>query len=64
MSCPHVEFCDLPAVIRSQVALLLWQNKYCMAAGCFQECKRFKIADSGLPIPAGMLPNGYTLGMA
>jgi hypothetical protein len=54
----------LPSVIRSQVALLLWQSKYCMAPGCFQESKRFAIADSGRPIPAGMLPNGYTLGMA
>jgi hypothetical protein len=64
MPCPHVALCDLPAVIRSRVALLLWQSKYCMASGCFQECRRFRIAECGRPIPAGMLPNGYTLGAA
>jgi hypothetical protein len=64
MSCPRVEACGLPAVIKSEVAHLLWHRKFCVDEASFRECHRFKIAETGRPIPVGMLPNGYVLGVA
>jgi hypothetical protein len=57
-----MDACDLPEVIRSKVALLLWQREFCEDAQRFEECARYQIALEGQEIPGGMLPNGYRLG--
>jgi hypothetical protein len=61
MRCPHLESCDLTDTIRSKLALLLWQREYCETERRFAECERYRFAESGQPIPAGMLPNGHVL---
>lgn len=62
MACARRDACDLPTVIRSKVALLLWQREFCDDACRYAECVRYRTAMSGEEIPAGMLPNGYRLG--
>lgn len=64
MRCPRVEQCGLPGVLKSDVALLLWRRACCDDDRRYQQCQRFRIAESGRAIPTGMLPNGYTLGPA
>jgi hypothetical protein len=63
MTCPRAELCGLPEVVRSEVALLLWQRSCCQDQLRYRECRRFQLAESGRPVPAGLLPNGYTLGV-
>ncbi len=58
-TCPHVATCLLRQAIGMQAALGVWQSFYC--DGGFHRCERFKLATSGLDVPARLLPNGRLL---
>jgi hypothetical protein len=58
-ACPNVERCALRQSIGMQAALRVWQSFYC--DGAFARCERFKLASSGLEVPARLLPNGRLL---
>jgi hypothetical protein len=58
-SCPNAERCLLHRSIGMQAALRVWQSFYC--DGRFGSCERFKLASSGLDVPARLLPNGRLL---
>lgn len=64
MPCPHLAKCSLADAIESRVALLLWERAYCNDDRRFEECARFEIAERGMPIPPGLLPNGARRGAA
>ncbi|MBI5071081.1 MAG: hypothetical protein HZB56_22920 [Deltaproteobacteria bacterium] len=63
MACPHAGSCDLSAAISNRVALLVWRRKCCDDERDFPACERFKLVESGRPIPAGLLPNGHRLAL-
>ncbi len=58
-TCPHVSICLLRQATGMQAALGVWQSFYC--DGGFSRCERFKLAISGLDVPARLLPNGRLL---
>jgi len=58
-TCPHFERCLLRQTIGMQAALDVWQSFYC--DGGFLRCERFKLATTGLDVPARLLPNGKLL---
>ena len=62
MPCSRLEVCGLTRCIPSQVALLIWQRTWCEEEDRFERCRRYQLAESGQPIPEGMLPSGFVLG--
>jgi hypothetical protein len=60
MPCPRLDKCTLPMALCSLVALMRWQEEYCLAED-FRECQRLRLAQRGQSIPDGMLPNGFVL---
>jgi hypothetical protein len=62
MSCPHIATCQLANGISMREALGVWQSFYC--DGMYARCERFKLAEAGLEVPTGLLPNGRLQGEA
>jgi hypothetical protein len=42
-----------------QAALRVWQSFYC--EGHYSRCERYKLVESGVEVPARLLPNGRLL---
>ncbi len=61
-ACSHQAECDLHKSIGMTAALRVWQSFYC--EGCFSRCERYKLQESGRPVPARLLPNGRLLDSA
>jgi hypothetical protein len=59
MACPYHQRCNLDALFTSRSAMLLWRREYCESD--HQECARLRLEESGLPVPEGLLPNGFVL---
>jgi hypothetical protein len=59
MACPDTGKCELHRSIGMRAALKVWQSFYC--EGCFSRCERFKLSQSGRPVPERLLPNGRLL---
>ncbi len=58
-ACPHIGTCTLRRSLGMQAALQVWQSFYC--DGTFKRCERYKLACSGMDVPARLLPNGRLL---
>jgi hypothetical protein len=58
-ACPHFETYTLRRSLGMQAALQVWQSFYC--DGMFKRCERFKLASTGVDVPARLLPNGRLL---
>ena len=58
-TCPHMERCSLHQAIGMKAALGVWQSFYCDSG--YQRCERYKLAASGIDVPARLLPNGRLL---
>jgi hypothetical protein len=59
MACPDADKCGLHKSIGMRAALKVWQSFYC--EGCYARCERFKLSQSGRPVPERLLPNGRLL---
>ncbi len=58
-ACPHTASCSLTRNVSMREALRVWQSFYC--DGMFKRCERYKLACSGMDVPARLLPNGRLL---
>lgn len=58
-ACPDQAACGLHRSIGMTAALRVWQSFYC--EGCYTRCERYKLSESGRPVPARLLPNGRLL---
>ncbi len=58
-SCARVSTCPLFKQFSMKSSLRVWQSYYC--EGGFDRCERWKLASSGRPVPASLLPNGRSL---
>ncbi|HET6412303.1 MAG TPA: hypothetical protein VFG53_09600 [Anaeromyxobacter sp.] len=58
-TCPYDQRCSLRQAIGMKAALGVWQSFYC--EGGYERCERFKMASTGLEVPARLLPNGRLL---
>ncbi len=58
-ACPDAAKCGLQKSIGMRAALNVWQSFYC--EGCYGRCERYKLSQSGRPVPARLLPNGRLL---
>ena len=59
-TCAKVTSCALYARFSQQSFLRIWQITYCEAD--FTRCERFQRSNTGVEIPANLLPNGTMLG--
>lgn len=57
--CPHLEECALSRAIGMEAALKVWESFYCH--GTFGRCERYRLHQSGRPVPDRLLPNGRLL---
>jgi hypothetical protein len=58
-SCPYADRCAIRLSSGIESELRVWQGFYC--DGSFARCERYKLARSGLDVPARLLPNGRLL---
>lgn len=56
MSCSHIKGCELFVQFAMNPALDLWKQHYC--EGEFARCVRYRMSNSGRPVPLTLLPNG------
>jgi hypothetical protein len=58
-TCPHMERCSILQAIGMKAALGVWQSFYCDSG--YSRCERYKLVNSGIDVPARLLPNGRLL---
>jgi hypothetical protein len=57
--CPMAVGCQMYDLFSLSGMLGLWQSLYCEAD--FRRCERFRLAQQGIPVPKGLLPDGKEL---
>ncbi len=58
-SCSRMKTCPLFRAFSIKSSMKVWQTYYCQNE--FERCERWRLAHSGKPVPANLLPNGRTL---
>ncbi len=59
MTCHHASNCPLYVQFAAEPALKAWRQHYC--DNQFTTCARYKLSETGKPVPLTLLPNGQTL---
>ena len=61
-NCPHVPTCALYPRFSLKGALRIWKEHFCEHPEKHLTCARFRLNETGQPVPETLLPNGEHIG--